>query len=93
MDFAHFMRIERDAGVGSTHTVLHVHDPKFVVELAPDRDAPDKRGKGVIKRVCVPNSWAGDYAQYATFIAKAQEFFHASFAEPVAKTETRRFSA
>jgi len=29
----------------------------------------------VIKRVCVPNSWAGDYGQYGKVLAAAQEFF------------------
>ena len=62
------------------------------MELTPDSAAPDKIGRGVIKRICVPNSWAGDYAQYAKLIGAAQEFFAESFAEPVAKTESRRFA-
>lgn len=92
MNTAHFLRIEREtASGGSTHYVVHTHDPKFSMELAPDRDAPNKIGKGVIKRVHVPNSWAGDYNRYARFLTEAQEFFTKSFAEPVAKAETRRF--
>lgn len=94
MNFAHFMRIEREAAGGkSNHYVVHTHDPKFSMELAPDPEAPNKVGKGVIKRVCVPNSWAGDYNRYAKLITSAQEFFHQSFADPVAKAETRRFQA
>jgi hypothetical protein len=91
MDFPHFLRIEREGSGGSRHYVVHTDDPKFSMELTPDAAAPDKVGKGIIKRVCVPNSWAGDYTRYAKFMGAAQEFFGKSFAEPVAKTET--FSA
>ena len=92
MNFSEFLRIERDGGNGSKHYVVHTHDPKFSMELAPDGAAPDKIGKGVIKRVHVPNSWAGDYTKYAKFINAAQEFFSQSFAEPTSKAETRRFN-
>ena len=91
MEFPHFLRIEREGGGGSRHYVVHTNDPKFSMELLPDATAPDKIGKGIIKRVCVPNSWAGDYASYAKFIAAAQDFFGKSFGEPVTKAET--FSA
>jgi hypothetical protein len=50
-------------------------------------------GRGVIKRVHVPNSWAGDYTKYAKYITAAQEFFAESLGEPVPKAETRRFQA
>ncbi|MBM3874161.1 MAG: hypothetical protein FJ382_10595 [Verrucomicrobia bacterium] len=87
-----FLRIERDAeGTQSVHTVLHLRDPKFLMEFAPDRESPNKVGRGVLKRVCVPNSWAGDYGRYSAFIAEAQEFFARSFGEPVTKAVTRRF--
>ncbi len=75
MNFSHFVRIDREGRSGEKHFVVHAHDPEFAVEFSPDRDAPDKVGRGVLKRVCVPNSWAGDYGQYAKLIAKAQEFF------------------
>jgi len=91
MEFPHFLRIEREGGGGSKHTIVHTNDPKFSMELMPDAAAPDKVGKGIIKRVCVPNSWAGDYASYAKFMGAAQEFFGQSFAEPAPKAET--FSA
>lgn len=92
MNFSEFLRIEREGRDGSKHYVVHTHDPKFTLELAPDGLAPDKIGRGVIKRVHVPNSWAGDYTKYAKFMSAAQEFFEMSFAEPVPKLETRRFS-
>lgn len=86
------MRVEREAGDGvSRHYVVHVRDPKFTVEIAPDTDAEDKIGGGVLKRISVPNSWAGNYGQYAALVKAAQDFFRQSRqAEPVAKVETRR---
>lgn len=90
MNFSPFLRIEQERADGSRHYVLHTRDPKFSLELTPDAAAPDKMGRGVIKRVCVPNSWAGDYAQYAKFITAAQDFFEESLGEPAPKFETRR---
>lgn len=90
MSLGNFLRIEREECDGSRHYVVHTHDPKFSMELTPDREAPDKVGKGVIKRVCVPNSWAGDYGKYAKLMNAAQEFFTQSFGEPVPKLEVRR---
>ena len=92
MDFPHFLRIERDGTGRSKHFVVHTVEPKFSMELTPDGAAPDKIGRGVIKRVCVPNSWAGDYAQYAKLMGAAQEFFAQSFAAPVPKMESKRFA-
>ncbi len=71
----HFVRIDRDGQRGGRHYVVHTADPRLTLELTPDREAPDKIGRGVIKRVCVPNSWAGDYGKYAKLLAAAQEFF------------------
>jgi hypothetical protein len=85
MNSSEFMRIERDDREGTRHYVVHMPEPHFAVELTPDSAAPDRRGRGVIKRLVVPNSWAGDYTKYAKFVTAAQEFFAASFAEPVPK--------
>ncbi len=86
-----FMRVEREKGGRSSHYVVHLRDPRFAVEMSPDSDAPDKIGSGVIKRVSVPNSWAGQYSQYGALLKAAQEFFRQSLlAEPAAKPETRR---
>lgn len=90
MNASPFLRIERDERAGARHYVVHTLDPKFALELAADTDAADRVGRGVIKRVCVPNSWAGDYGKYAKLVSAAQEFFAASFAEPAPKHETRR---
>jgi hypothetical protein len=90
MNFPNFLRIERQQGDGTKHYVVHTHDPKFSMELAPDDTAPDKVGRGVMKRLHVPNSWAGDYTRYSKFVAAAQEFFRQSFDDPAPKSETRR---
>lgn len=92
MSFGDFVRIEREEAGGARHCVVHFNDPKFSIEITPDREAPDKVGRGVMKRLCVPNSWAGDYGKYAQLIGAAQEFFQKSFSEPVGKKEMRRFS-
>ncbi len=75
MNFPHFVRIDRDGRDRDQHYVVHAHDPKFTVEFTADADATDTAGNAVIKRVCVPNSWAGDYGKYAKLLTKAQEFF------------------
>jgi hypothetical protein len=86
-----FMRVERQQAGKSRHLVIHLRDPRFTVELVPDTEAPDKIGAGVIKRVSVPNSWAGQYSQYGPLLKAAQEFFRQSLVtEPVTKPETRR---
>ena len=90
MSSSEFLRIERDGPAGSKHTVVHMHDPKFTLELVPDTGAPDGIGRGTIKRLAVPNSWAGDYTKYSKYIAEAQEFFGQSFGEAVPKAEMRR---
>jgi hypothetical protein len=33
---------------------------------------------GTIQRISVPNSWAGQYSQYAKLVAKAEAFFGAA---------------
>ncbi|MBL9199689.1 MAG: hypothetical protein JNL39_04240 [Opitutaceae bacterium] len=92
MNDSPFLRIERDTSDGARHFVVHTADPRLAVEFAADTAAPDRVGRGVIRRVCVPNSWAGDYGRYAKLLAKAQEFFAASSAEPAPKAETRRLA-
>lgn len=92
MNPSEFLRVEREGQGGSKHYVIHTREPKFSLELSPDAAAPDQIGHGVIKRLHVPNSWAGDYTQYSKFISAAQEFFADSFSEPVPKAEIRRFA-
>lgn len=75
MNFSHFVRIDRERRGLERHYVVHTHDPKFTLELAPDAEAPNRMGRGIIKRICVPNSWAGDYSQYGKMLTAAQDFF------------------
>lgn len=74
------------------HFVVHTESPKFLVEFdhaaAPAADAgaapPSGSGRArtrerpVIRRVCVPNSWAGDYHLCARKLGAAAEFFAAT---------------
>ena len=63
MTYPHFVRIDREGRQGERHFVVHTHDPRFTAEFAEDGSPAGKGSKGVLKRVCVPNSWAGDYSQ------------------------------
>jgi len=85
MNFPHFVRIDRARHGLQRHYVVHTHDPKFTVEFTPDVSAPDHVGQGVIKRICVPNSWAGDYGRYTKLLTAAQEFFAESQATRTAR--------
>lgn len=85
-----FLRIERDNPDGSRLFVVHLEEPKFSLELVPDVAAPDQMGQGVIKRIQVPNSWAGDYSKYAKFIPAAQEFFARTGVLPGSSNPARR---
>jgi hypothetical protein len=91
MSLGHFLRIERDEREGSRNYVVHLGEPKFSMELAVEGDGSGRPAGGVIKRVCVPNSWAGDYGQYAKLIGAAQEFFVKSFEESAGRKQLRRF--
>lgn len=90
MSSSHFLRIEREGKSGSKHYIVHTVDPRFTMELTPDREAPDKIGKGVIKRICLPNSWAGDYSKSARLIGAAQDFFAKTLSEPALKSHPRQ---
>jgi len=90
MHFPQFLRIERDGPRSPRHTVVHMQSPEFWMELVPDAAAPDQVGQGVLKRICVPNSWAGDYQKYFRLVGAAQRFFAASFDAAEPKGLTRR---
>ncbi len=90
MHFPQFLRIERDGHLLSRHTVVHLRSPKFRIELAPDATAPDQVGEGVLQRIWVPNSWAGEYQKCFRMMGAAQRFFAASFGAAEPKPLTRR---
>ena len=75
MNSSHFVRVDRDGRGQPRHFVVHTQDPSFTLELLPDAEAPDRIGRGIIKRICVHNSWAGDYGQYGRMLNAAQDFF------------------
>ncbi len=78
MDFPHFVRIEQESADGRTHHfVVHTHDPKLAVQFSAEAVA-GKIKPGTIQRISVPNSWAGQYSQYAKLVARAEAFFRAS---------------
>lgn len=80
MDFPHFVRIEQEASDGSPqYFVVHTHDPKMAVKFAAETVNGQVK-PGTIQRLSVPNSWAGQYSQYAKLLAKAEAFFRASLA-------------
>ena len=92
MSFSHFLRVESDEQAGSKHYIVHTIAPRFSLELAPDCEAPDKVGQGVIKKITLPNSWTGDYGKCAKLISSAQEFFAQTFSDPKANSEIKRFA-
>ena len=82
MNYPHFVQIEQETGAdGPQYFVVHTRDPKMAVKFS----AEVKNGTirpGTIQSVAVPNSWAGQYSQYAKLLAKAEAFFRASI-DPV----------
>jgi hypothetical protein len=89
MEFTHFIRVEREEADGVTRQyVLHAHDPKLMMEITPD-----VRGTGTIRRVCVPNSWTGNYSRYAKVIAEAQAFLRRAAGSGEGGGTSSRFQA
>lgn len=76
-----FCRVERRGADGRTRLfVVHTGSPKFVVEFECDAPAgggpgdAQARSRPVIRRVCVPNSWAGEYHRCARQLGAAEDF-------------------
>lgn len=68
-----FCHVEKNEEHGRTRLfVVHTQAPRFVVEMEP---AGEPGGEGVIKRVCVPNSWSGDYDRCGRLLGAAVAFF------------------
>ncbi len=89
MDYPNFVRIEQEAANGeSHHFVVHTRNPKLAVEFRAEVGPQGTLKPGVIRRVSVPNSWAGQYSQYAKLLAKAEKFFRASL-DPSGETGGR----
>ena len=71
MDTEHFVRIERVENGRHRHFVVSRREPGFSVEVIPE-GVPV--GRPSIRRVCLPNSWNGNYHRYARLVAAAQAF-------------------
>ena len=92
MNYPNFVRIEQETtDEGPQYFVVHTIDPKMAVKFSAEvRDGRIR--PGTIQRVSVPNSWAGQYSQYAKLLAKAEAFFRASI-DPEKSNGGRVFGA
>lgn len=78
MNYPHFVSIEQESEDGSSHHyVVHTNAPKLVVKFSAER-VGGKIKPGAIQRIAVPNSWAGQYSQYAKLVSRAERFFKAT---------------
>ena len=68
MDTEHFIRIDSLESDRPRRFVVNRREPGFSVEVMAE-DAP------VIRRVCLPNSWIGNYHRYTRLVATAQVFW------------------
>jgi len=81
MNYPHFVSIEQAGTDGSTHHyVVHTIDPKLAVRFSAEWVQGQIR-PGTIQRISVPNSWAGEYSQYARLVTKAEQFFRATLCD------------
>ncbi|MEZ5274742.1 MAG: hypothetical protein R3F07_00015 [Opitutaceae bacterium] len=71
METDHFIRIERVENGRPRQFVVSRNEPGFSLEVVPDKATA---GQPAIRKVCVPNSWTGDYHRYSRLIAAAQTF-------------------
>lgn len=89
MDYPHFVRIEQESAHGEQqHFVVHTRNPKLAVKFSASQ-INGQIQPGTIQRISVPNSWAGEYSQYAKLVAKAEAFFRATLKEGSAENAHR----
>jgi len=78
MDYPHFVSVEQEGADGSMqHYVVHTRDPKMAIKFSAECVGGRLR-PGTIQRISVPNSWAGQYSQYAKLVTRAERFFRAT---------------
>lgn len=72
-----FCQVVRRRPDGTEYYVVHTGTPRFVVEVEREESEAGETGQrqGVIKRVCLPNSAAGDYHRCARLLGAALGFF------------------
>ena len=78
MDYPHFVSIEQEGVDGELHHfVVNTRDPKLAVKFSA-RESAGRLVPGTNQRISGPNSWAGEYSQYAKLVSKAEAFFGAA---------------
>lgn len=81
MNYPHFVSIEQEERDGTTHHyVVHTRDPKLAIKFSAEWEKGQIK-PGTIQRISVPNSWAGQYGQYAKLVSQAEQFFRATLGE------------
>lgn len=73
-----FCHVEKREGERSRYFVVHGKAPRFVAEIEAVSDADGGPRRGVLRRVVIPNSWAGDYHLCGKQLEAAVAFFEAS---------------
>jgi hypothetical protein len=82
MNYPHFVSVEQEGTDGNTHHyVVHTQDPKLAVKFSAEC-VQGRLKPGTIQRISVPNSWAGEYSQYAKLVSQAERFFRATLCDP-----------
>ncbi|MGF1448218.1 MAG: hypothetical protein ACFB20_02245 [Opitutales bacterium] len=83
MALSDYILIERDCADGPSIHVKRSCEPHLIVEFQPLFNPLGKLSGGVLKRVCIQNSWTGDYSKYSKLVAEAEAFFRRSLNEQV----------
>jgi len=74
MDIQSFVWIERKQRGRKRHFVVSCREPGFSVEVIPQSHPDGRRQQPIIRRVCLPNSWTGNYHRYSRLLAAAESF-------------------
>ncbi|MBL4574887.1 MAG: hypothetical protein JKY51_02155 [Opitutaceae bacterium] len=75
MNHSNFVKVKHQSGKGYRHFVVPMDGPGFSIEFSEESNEKEKLIGGMIKKVCFPNSWTGNYHQYGKLFEAAQAFF------------------
>jgi hypothetical protein len=78
MNLGCFLRVDQETAQGERHFIIHKADPPFSIEVEADFDKSGRMRNCTLKRLCLPNSWTGDYTKYARLVNAALAFFEQS---------------
>lgn len=73
-----FVMVEREVGGRSEYYVVHPAEPRFSLEVEPELGPDGRMCAGTVRRLCLPNGWAGTYHRQAALIGPALDFFQES---------------